>query len=284
MIGGKTSSTNHINNMYIYDPGNPNIATDDVWTTGLNLPGSAVENPAVVTYDDKLYVFGGSTAPFSGAVTNAAVYDPDTDPSPTITTPEWDELAPMITARGGATAQVLNGDIYVIGGMDGSGASVNTVEIYDPETNTWSVGPSLQTRRDNPGSAVINNKLYVFGGRIRNADGSLTNGTLNTMEIFDPLTGQWTTGASMPTGRRTFAASTMNDRILVVGGETGPNNSTFTQLEEYNPSTNTWRSLPSAPIGKHGSAFGVIDEVFYVAGGGSSAGASFTDTIHAFTM
>ncbi len=282
VIGGKTS-TEHLTSMYIYDPGDPFIATDDTWEIGLSLPGVGVENPAVVALDDKLYVFGGSTAPFSGAVNNAAVYNPDIDPDPNVVTPDWDPLAPMLTARGGATAQVINGDVYVIGGLDSNGASVNTVEIYDPDTNSWSLGPSMQTRRDNPGSAVVDDKLYVFGGRTRNSDGSTVNGTLNTVEIFDPVTNVWSFGTPMPTGRRTMMVGTIDNKIQVVGGEVGQGNSAFNQNEEYDTITDTWTTLPSIPTARHGAAFGTIDDIFYVAGGGISAGSSFSNSVQAFS-
>jgi glucose/arabinose dehydrogenase/N-acetylneuraminic acid mutarotase len=276
MVGGKTS-TAHLNSLYIYNPGDPINPNDDSWATGPALPGSGVENPAVVGLNGKLYSFGGSTAPFSGAVQNSAVFNPSTN--------NWSSLAPMPTARGGASAQVINGDIYVIGGMNDSGASVDTVEVYDPETNTWSTTLSMSTRRDNPGAAVIDNKLYVMGGRTRNADGSVADGTLNTMEIYDPLTGLWEVGTSMITGRRTFAVGTIDDKIQVIGGEAPPGGgSAFNQNEEYDPILEIWRSLPSIPTARHGSAFATIDDVIYVAGGGTTVGSSFTDVVEAFTV
>ena len=287
MIGGKTNlngTENHLSNMYIYRPGDPITTSDDLWTSGLSLPGPAVENPAVVSLNDKIYVFGGSTSAFSGAVNNVAVFNPDTDPDPTITTPTWSSLEPMPLARGGATAQVLNGNIYVIGGMDATGASVNTVQIYNPSTNSWSNGSSMQIRRDNPGSAVINDKLYVFGGRTRNADGTTIDPTLNSMEIFDPLTGQWSFGTSMLTGRRSMSVGTLNNRIQVIGGEATLDGSSFSQNEEYNLLTQTWRSLPSIPTPVHGAAFGTIDKVIYMAAGGPLAGLSTTDSVQAFTL
>src|SRR5215210_6039098 len=71
VVAGKSAS-GYRSKMDIYDP-----ATDS-WTTGPSLPGPAVENPATAKLNGKLYVFGGSTGPFSGAVTNAAVFDPVT--------------------------------------------------------------------------------------------------------------------------------------------------------------------------------------------------------------
>lgn len=51
----------------------------------------------------------------------------------------------------------------MVGGWDGN-QSLSSVEIYDPETNSWSYGPELTTPRANLGVAVINNCLYAVGG------------------------------------------------------------------------------------------------------------------------
>ena len=77
MVGGKTS-TSHISDVYVYNTGDPIDPTDDLWSTVTDLPGTAVENPSVVSFDGKVYVFGGSTRPFSGAVSSTAVFDPTT--------------------------------------------------------------------------------------------------------------------------------------------------------------------------------------------------------------
>ncbi|MDY7021336.1 MAG: kelch repeat-containing protein, partial [Cyanobacteriota bacterium] len=274
LIGGKNANT-HVNTVSVYDPGDPFDNTDDVWMTAPDLPGSAVENPAVVSYEGQIYVFGGSENPFSDTVSNAAVFDPVTS--------SWSTLPDMPTPRGGATAQVIGDEIYVMGGLGDNGASLDTVEIYDPLTGSWSSGTNLQTRRDNPGSAVIDDQLYVFGGRTRNANGVVEDGTLNSIEIYDPQNDSWSFGAPMPTGRRAMSVGTLNNRIQLIGGE-AIGGSSFAQNEEYNPIADTWRTLPSIPTPRHGAGFGTIDDVIYVAGGGPVAGSAFTDVTEGFML
>ena len=264
MVAGKTSA-GHVSTMYIYDP------ATDTWTSGPALPGPAVENPAVAALDGKLYVFGGSTAPFSGAVTNAAVYDPATN--------SWTILTPMSIARGGATAQAIGGKIYVVGGLDANGVSLASVEVYDPATDSWSTAAPMSTPRDNPGSAVLDGKLYIFGGRNRGV-----NETLSTVEMYDPATDTWTARAPMPTGRRTMVVGTLNGRAQVMGGEKTSSGGTFPQNEEYDPITNSWRTLTLMLTPRHGAAAGTINGVVYVAGGGPIGGSSFTDVVEAFSF
>jgi large repetitive protein len=271
-VGGKINGDMPQRTLYIYDP------AANAWSQGANLPSqyAAIENPGVTAYNGKLYVFGGSTSAFSGSQNTAAVYDP--------TTNGWTMLAPMVTGRGGPTVQALNNLIYVIGGMDNSGASLSSVEIYNPATNAWSAGVALAERRDNPGSAVLGGKLYIFGGRTRNADGSEVNGTLASVEVFNPATNAWSYAASMPTGRRTMVTGTIGGRAQLMGGERTPSGGTFNQNEEYDPLTNSWRVLQPMPTGRHGAAGGTINGIVYAAGGGPLGGSSFSDIHEAFSL
>lgn len=271
MIGGKLS-TGPINTVRSYDP------ASDSWTQVADKPGSAVENPAAVAHNGMIYTFGGSVLPFSGAVNEAYRYNPGTN--------TWTAIAPMPTARGGIRAEVINGKIYIAGGMDASGNSVGILEIYDPATDTWASGSSMNELRDNAGTAVIDGKLYVVGGRERLGSGVTINGTKNTAEVYDPATNVWTPISSMPTGRRTMVVGTINGKIQVVGGEYNNADADFIFRvnEEYDPLTDTWSSLPTPPNPRHGAAFTTINDVLYVSGGGLIGGSSFTTLTEMFSF
>jgi N-acetylneuraminic acid mutarotase len=271
LVGGKTASGPR-RTMYVYDP------STNSWTEGPSLPTEypAVENPAVTAYSGKLYVFGGSTDAFAGAVSSAAVFDPASS--------SWTMLPSMPTARGGVAGQVLGDRIYVMGGMNAGGASIATVEVFDPAASAWTSSPAMITRRDNPGTAVLDGKLYVFGGRTREADGTTLNGTLSSVEMFDPAFGSWVSKAPMPTGRRTMVVGTLGGRAQVMGGERTIDGGTFPQNEEYDPVTNSWRPLSAMPTPRHGAVAGTIGGVVYVVGGGPIAGSSYSDVNEAFSF
>lgn len=73
-----------------------------------------------------------------------------------------------------------------------SGAT--TIEKYDLRTNTWTQAGVMNGRRLQFGVAVIDDKLYVVGGR----DGLKT---LNTVECYNPKTKTWNVLPSMSTHR-----------------------------------------------------------------------------------
>ena len=127
----------------------------------------------------------------------------------------------------------------------------------------------MATRRDNSGSAVLDGKLYVFGGGTRNADG-YAQATLASVEMYDPVTGLVGAArghAHRRAGRWRWGPST--GRAQLIGGEPSANpDGTFENNEEYDPANDSWRSLTSMQTPRHGAAAGTINGVIYVAGGG----------------
>lgn len=73
-----------------------------------------------------------------------------------------------------------------------SGAT--TIEKYDLRTNIWIQAGVMNGRRLQFGVAVIDDKLFVIGGR----DGLKT---LNTVECYNPKTKAWTVLPPMSTHR-----------------------------------------------------------------------------------
>ena len=60
---------------------------------------------------------------------------------------KWKQIAPMSCPRAGASVIAVNGLIYVIGGRTTSDtftapSTLDTVECYDPQTDSWfEIGP-----------------------------------------------------------------------------------------------------------------------------------------------
>src|SRR5205809_5647416 len=148
---------------------------------------------------------------------NAWEYDPAAD--------TWKALAPMPTRRGSPVAATVNSKIYVIGGATthpGSTEpavlptrphrSVGTVEEYDPATNTWRARSPMPTARNHAAIGVVNNKIYVIGGRVGAAFIGVASNT-DVVEEYEPATDQWgAVGARMPTARSAGAGGTDGNR------------------------------------------------------------------------
>jgi N-acetylneuraminic acid mutarotase len=264
--------------VYEYDP-----ATDK-WSKKkpMALPSHHV---AVTELNGKIYAFGGFVPPPAGPpawvpIDNAWEYDPGAD--------AWKPLAPMLTRRGSPVAAAVGGKIYVIGGATTHPGSsepavhparphraLSTVEEYDPATNTWRARSPMPTARNHAAVGVVNNKIYVIGGRIGAAFVSVSSPT-DVVEEYDPATDQWgAIRARMPTPRSAVAWGVYGGRIYVAGGEYQDDRlmAAFRALEAYDPAGNRWTVLPRMPVPRHGLAGAVVgNRLHLVSGDVQSAG------------
>ena len=128
------------------------------WVEVTPLPEARV-GAAAAFNGQELYVFGGENG--TGMVTNTVYHA-----SPFGFAFAWNTLAPMpVTVENAAVVAGKNNLIYVIGGSNGTTA-VNTVQVYNTASNTWSLENPLPVPL-NWASAVIDssNRIMVIGGK-----------------------------------------------------------------------------------------------------------------------
>jgi N-acetylneuraminic acid mutarotase len=263
--------------VYEYEPASDN------WTQRKPMPLPS-HHVSIVEYLGKIYAFGGFVMPQTGPpawepINNAWRYDPSTD--------TWMALTPMPTKRGSPVAAAVGDKIYVIGGaVPSSGQmllhpqrphhSVDTVEEYDPATDSWRTRAPMPTARNHAIAGVVNGKIYVIGGRVGTAFITAGSSNVDIVEEYDPAQDEWgPPRAKMPTARSAMAAGVYEGRIYVCGGENQDARmmQTFRALEAYDPAVNAWAVLPSMPVPRHGLAGAAIgNRVHFVSGSVQSAG------------
>ena len=148
-----------------YDP------VTDTWTEKAPMPTARFAHSTNVV-DGKIYAIGGGLSPGGGGLSTVEVYNPATD--------TWTTKSPMPTARTTFLAtSVVNGIIYVIGGISGETA-FSTVEAYDPATDTWTEKTSMPRARGFLATSAVDGKIYAIGGR-RTGHGA----NISTVEEYD---------------------------------------------------------------------------------------------------
>ncbi|GFR95514.1 kelch-like protein 29 [Elysia marginata] len=85
------------------------------------------------------------------------------------------------------SACVLDSAIYVVG-LEG-------FFRYMPAQDEWELLPDMNLPRDFVSLAVLDQKLFAFGGRRRGAKDNLYS---DAIEIYDPKTNSWETAGTMP--------------------------------------------------------------------------------------
>jgi C1A family cysteine protease/N-acetylneuraminic acid mutarotase len=196
-----------------------------------------------VGYDNKIYLFAGS---------NVQVYDINTGLMSSKST-----IPGRIT--GSAVVTMLNGKIYFINGYsednNGDNFLYTGVKVYDPVMDTWSSTVDTNIARTFSGTAVLNEKIYLFGGY-----DSQSNECVITEE-YDPATNQWTIISN-------YLPCSINSKFLSLGNKIyafGMDN--INQVFEYNPDLNQWNKHYDIPEPYYEFQAESLNGKIYVMGG-----------------
>ena len=265
VLGGYPPGRLPSNVVQVYDPAMSR------WSLGPTLP-QPMHHAVVGVVGGKLYMIGGE---IDGAGSGKpAVFLADVlmhDPA----IGGWVKRAPMPIARSSGGAAVVNGKIYVAGGMPPTGSAF---QVYDPAKDTWEQLPDLPTPRNHLAMGAIGGKIIVAGGRT--AVNAFSR--VDAVDIYDPATRRWTKGAPLPAPRGGITGAVHAGCMFVFGGEgelghvLGLTPTTYA----YDPRANKWTRLPDMPIGTHGlTGSAVIDSRIFLPGGGITSGGNAGTTL-----
>ncbi|WP_128894271.1 Kelch repeat-containing protein [Longirhabdus pacifica] len=144
---------------------------------------------ATTVLGDYIYIIGGTYGGENGEPTKEVLTFNTTDG----TWSESTEQSQLNVERNGAKAVTVDGKIYVMGGWDhpyvGTSKSasqktyLDTVEMYDPAQNTWTVIGNMPNPKANFAATVIDGSIYIIGGTGANDHGYI--------DIFDTKSQTW---------------------------------------------------------------------------------------------
>ncbi len=204
-------------------------------------PGIALQGQRAVLLPSGQVLVTGGENPTENYVASCELYDP--------TTNTWTNAAPMANIRSEHSITLLqNGKVLVAGGFTGSfvGTAINSAEIYNPLTNTWSSAGSLAIARARQSAALLpNGQVLVMGGEN-------STGTLTSAELYNPSGNTWLPAAPMATSRDFLTSRLLpNGEVLVVGGNasSNPGNSQLYAAGPFTIANNkTYDSTPAASL------------------------------------
>ncbi len=269
--------TKYTNQFVSYD------AKKDKWTKLSSLPKRR-HHVTISTSNKKVYAIGGFEGhlPYWTPQSTTFVYTPETN--------SWTKGIDMPTPRGEHVSAVVDGKIYLIGGRVGKtpkskhfenliDTKIN--EVFNPKTNSWSRVANAPTARNSAAAVVIGKKIYVIGGRQnqKGLDGKYRLINLNVLEVYDTETNTWESKASIPRGRGGIAASVLNGKIYVFGGELWlPKPGVANDVWVYDPKFDKWGKGLDMNIPRHGLAAATIGQEIFVFGGSIEPGLSAVNT------
>ena len=115
--------------------------------------------------------------------------------------------------------------------MGGGQPNVNKAVEMDINTGRWRYLADMLGRRNGHGCTVVGRKVVVAGGFED-----------MTSEILDLDTEQWSRAGDLTTWRYRSRLVTLNDRVILLGGEHRDGSSMET-VEELDMGQGTWRRL-----------------------------------------
>jgi N-acetylneuraminic acid mutarotase len=240
----------------------PDLAVaSNTWATRAALPGT--ERVGLTTAEVRnaagqsvAYAIGGRSLT-GGSLGRVQAYN--------VATNTWSEKAPMpIAAYSTNGAAVIDGKIYVSGGVTRDKFFRREFHMYDPATDTWTRKQDMPEQTWGGLTGVIGGKMYVLTCIVEE-DCYIDFRPLQLFR-YDPATDQWTELASSPLQQRHPMGGFIGGKLYATGA-TPPIAGSNGVLSVYDPSTNQWASRTPLAPGRQPGASVTLGAKLYVIGG-----------------
>ena len=189
-------------------------------------------------------------------------YDPRTN--------TWNYVAPLTKKVKLVGAATLQGSLYIAGGIEFTTEQgrrrCDTVQRYNPSTNSWSLVAPLSSRRSSVCLVTDAHYLYSIGGL---GDDDF----LSAVERYDPKLNTWTQMAPMSEKRGCACGVSLEKKIYVFGGTVDAfSRHASVSCEVYDVTLNEWHSIASMHVPRfHASAVLLRDQIYVFGGIGSES-------------
>jgi N-acetylneuraminic acid mutarotase len=268
-LGCREDSTAPTDPTATTSPATPEFAVaSNTWLTRADMPSTERYWMATATVKNSagesiLYVIGGKTDPGDcecngGSLSKVQAYN--------VATNTWSYRAslplPLYSTNG---AGVINGKIYVSGGVVSYRNHRKELYMYDPATNTWSRKHDMPLPSWRGVTGVINGRLYVLPGC---AQSDVDGCSLQVPLVFyryNPVTDRWTSLPAPASRHIDGVAGVIGGKLYVAGGVDGTHASS--RVDVFDPTTNQWMSKAPIPEGQFGAAGAALAGKLYVIGG-----------------
>ena len=185
---------------------------------------------------------------------------------------KWEVVSQLPTGRSAFSTAVVEGKIYLIGGLlfeneKGNTRGLSTVEVYDTKNNSWQRLADMPTPRLYAEAAVVDGKIYVVGG-YSVIDRRMK--ILKVVEAYDPQTDTWERKQDMSIPRRQFGIGVVAGKIYAIGGENFfefEKPQRLDHVEVYDPVSDTWAKRADLPSRRDEVKVAVVRDTIYVIGG-----------------
>jgi len=155
----------------------------------------------------------------------------------------------------------IGGGMYLCGGGAANNIDASTIRYY-PKTNTFDTTlPNAPRPRYRHAAAVVDKKIYLFGG-VDSKDV-----IVQEVDVLDTATGKWSTLAErMPGATTDLTAFSHSGKIYTLGGY-DKSWSALKTVQIYDPAAKKWTKAPDLNQGRGDCFSGVVQGKAYIIGG-----------------
>lgn len=245
------------------------------WKNGSQLSCPRSDMASAITEEGDAFSFGGSGG--KGVDCTPSTYLNITEKRDRVTG-NWVIKNEMPVSIRNASATYINPTkIAVIGGEIVRNFTVTAsdeVWYYNPQTDSWSAGPTLDRKVQGHESVKVGNKIFVAGGTNENG------ATVDKTSIINIDTNAVSAGPNIKTPRTGFAmAKDSDENVYIFGGNIGSGGTS--SAEKFDPTlTNSVNITPlDTDIYNLGAGyFKESNEIILVGGTNNNASGAFNDT------
>lgn len=151
---------------------------------------------------------------------------------------------------------------YLIGGR-----GINNVNIFNPDTNTWTDGSKPPIELNHFQAVVYKEEIYLVGAMTGRYPHEVP---VSNIYIYNPKTDVWRVGDEIPADRRRGSGGVVvykNKFYMVTGILDGHWTGNVTWFDEYDPKTGNWNKLSDAPTARDHVRAGIVDNKLYLIAG-----------------
>lgn len=228
----------------------------------------------------------------------------------------WSTAADITTSRQGASTAVVNGFMYVIGGIKLGNVYQNLNECYNPVLNSWSSKTVMTAAKELAFCAAVGTKIYMIGGfngaavstnycydtvadswstktamtaakysggcivygaKIYCISGYNASAIDSTVYCYDTLADSWSTKTAIPTAVYNIQGQAQRiGKYVYILGGYNSSPTPINTIQRYDIEADKWTTDGTMPVSRHSAASTIVDDELYIIGGADASSAVAT--------
>ncbi|XP_041841552.1 kelch-like protein 33 [Melanotaenia boesemani] len=189
---------------------------------------------SVVVLDGKIYAIGGHCDP--DHIDTVECYCP--------TTNSWSFTWPLDLPLSGHVAKVLQGRIFISGGLNNDYLCLASMILYHPDTGSTYLA-NMTRPRANHCMETLAEYLYVAGGITTHDNMAVTDQL--ACEVYNPAVDSWTAFAPLPVPHVGAGSAVLEGKFYVLGGYSQEDYSDTKMVHRYDAALQKWENMGKMP-------------------------------------